>query len=931
VNQTATAISEYPFLELGGEMGRLTRNFDWAKTSLGAPDQWPQSLRTTVGNLLRSKFPMFLWWGEELIQFYNDAYRPSLGVDGKHPSALGAKGKDCWPEIWDIIAPLLEQVETTGEATWMEDQLIPIYRNGKLEDVYWTYSYSSVLDDEGMHAGILVTCTETTEKVKNLRALKENEEKYRGLFQSMDQGFCVLEMIFDEADRPVDYRFLEINPVFEAQTGMKDAVGKTAKELVPDLESHWFELYGKVATTGEATRFVQGSDAMGRWFDVYAYNTGSPTERKVALLFTDITEWKKADEKIRLSEQNLRNTILQSPVAMCIFKGPQFVVEIANERMFEFWGKEGSAFLGKPIFEGLPEAKDQGFESLLESVYTTGQTVKAYSVPVTLPRNGVVEEVYVDFVYEAYREQNDTIAGVMAVAIEVTEQVRARKKTEESEQRFQNLVREANVGIAVLMGEEMTVSVVNAAYGRLFNRTTDELLNKPIFEIIPDAEKPFRHLLDKVRLTGEPLFLNDTPYLVNTNQEKIEGYLNVAYQPYRETDGRITGVMALVQDVTEQVVARQKLEEAHERARLAIEAGELGTIEVNLQTDETIISERMEEIFETKTGTDRALFVSKMHPDDLPLRSTAYEKAMRDGHLEYETRVLKSDGSLSWIRAKGRVFFDETGKPLRLVSVVQDITKEKAFAEELQKLVSERTKELERSNLELQQFAHVASHDLKEPVRKIRTFGSRMRMDFETALPDKAKMYLAKIENAATRMYSMIDGVLHYSSLNAHQQVIEQVDLNEIFEQIQHDLEILIQEKSATIKLSELPIIEGSSILLYQLFYNLLNNSLKFAKADTAPMITIGSEIMEAAIQNGNMDQCALIRVEDNGIGFEQTYAFSIFDTFYRLNPKDRYEGTGLGLTLCKKIAERHRGSITAEGSIGQGAIMTVLLPLKQA
>src|SRR5579862_8752852 len=108
------------FLQDGGEMGELTRNFDWSKTPVGPPEQWPESLQLTVAMILSSKFPMFLWWGEDMIQFYNDAYRPSLGNNGKHPLALGQKGKDCWPEIWDIIYPLIQQVQTTGEATWNE-------------------------------------------------------------------------------------------------------------------------------------------------------------------------------------------------------------------------------------------------------------------------------------------------------------------------------------------------------------------------------------------------------------------------------------------------------------------------------------------------------------------------------------------------------------------------------------------------------------------------------------------------------------------------------------------------------------------------------------------------------------------------------------------------------------------------------------------
>ena len=110
-------MQSYVFLTGGGEMGERTRQYDWAKTSIGSPDHWPKSLRSTVATILSSRFPMFLWWGQDLIQFYNDAYRPSLGNEGKHPTALGQKGKDCWPEIWDIIYPLISQVLSTGEAT----------------------------------------------------------------------------------------------------------------------------------------------------------------------------------------------------------------------------------------------------------------------------------------------------------------------------------------------------------------------------------------------------------------------------------------------------------------------------------------------------------------------------------------------------------------------------------------------------------------------------------------------------------------------------------------------------------------------------------------------------------------------------------------------------------------------------------------------
>src|SRR5580693_8511948 len=145
------------FLKGYGEMSELTRSKDWSRTPIGAPETWPQSLKISLNVLLNSKFPMFLWWGPDLICFYNDAYRPSLGNDGKHPHILGQPAEQAWTEIWHVIKPLIDQVLHTGESTWFEDLLVPIYRNGKIEDVYWTFSYSAVYNESNDIAGVLVT------------------------------------------------------------------------------------------------------------------------------------------------------------------------------------------------------------------------------------------------------------------------------------------------------------------------------------------------------------------------------------------------------------------------------------------------------------------------------------------------------------------------------------------------------------------------------------------------------------------------------------------------------------------------------------------------------------------------------------------------------------------------------------------------------
>jgi signal transduction histidine kinase/CheY-like chemotaxis protein len=251
--------------------------------------------------------------------------------------------------------------------------------------------------------------------------------------------------------------------------------------------------------------------------------------------------------------------------------------------------------------------------------------------------------------------------------------------------------------------------------------------------------------------------------------------------------------------------------------------------------------------------------------------------------------------------------------------------KYRELSQQLELMVEKRTLELQRSNNDLQQFAHVASHDLKEPVRKFSIFIHRLDDEYGHLLPEKGKTYLHKMQQASERMSSMIEGVLRYSSMNIADQNITDVDLNKVIDMILVDLELAIQQKHAIIQKDQLPGLEGAHVLLYQLFYNLVYNALKFSKATVPNHITITSSMVKEQTRD-----YAKITIADTGIGFEQEYANVIFDTFTRLNAKDEYEGTGLGLSLCKKIVERHHGRISAAGVKNEGASFTIWLPLAQ-
>lgn len=313
-------------------------------------------------------------------------------------------------------------------------------------------------------------------------------------------------------------------------------------------------------------------------------------------------------------------------------------------------------------------------------------------------------------------------------------------------------------------------------------------------------------------------------------------------------------------------------------------------------------------------------------PDDQEVVMAAIREAIRtNGIFQMEHRIRKTDGAIAWTFSRAIPIFNRDGHVTEWFGAASDITAKKALLTQLEAMVDERTRELQRSNEDLLKFAHVASHDLKEPVRKIKTYGLRLQKELNGTGNENSRLYTEKVLESASRMSTMIEGVLTYSSLNATEQKIEHLDLNCILADIRNDLEVPIQQKEASIEYEALPAIEGVQVLIHQLFYNLVNNSLKFAREGVKPVITIRAK---SVYIEGKAH--AEIVVTDNGIGFDPEYSTIIFNTFTRLNSKSRYDGTGLGLSLCKNIVERHGGHIRADGARNIGATFTITLPLKQ-
>lgn len=360
--------------------------------------------------------------------------------------------------------------------------------------------------------------------------------------------------------------------------------------------------------------------------------------------------------------------------------------------------------------------------------------------------------------------------------------------------------------------------------------------------------------------------------------------------------------------------------------------------ELDLIADEIITDARFNNIFGFDRKAERRQYIDVMHPEDLHIRNKAYEEAQASGNLMYEIRVVWKDGSLHWIKVAGRIFKNHQGVPIKLLGVVQDVTDQKLFSEELAKQVKDRTRDLSKTNQELQkindeleQYVHVSSHDLQEPVRKIRVYADLiMNRDYD-ALSQTSKNYFDKIRNAAERLGLSLKDLLNFNSLSEVGYMLP-VDLNELVSAVETDLELMIEQKEAVIRRGLLPVINGVAFQLHQLFYNLINNALKFSKKTIIPEVSISaSRLTEEEIEAiGDLEpgrQYHEIIIKDNGIGFDEQNAEKIFTIFQRLHNKEDYMGTGIGLALCKKAAVNHGGKLWARSSKGDGASFHVVLP----
>ncbi|AUD05461.1 PAS domain-containing sensor histidine kinase [Spirosoma pollinicola] len=621
-----------------------------------------------------------------------------------------------------------------------------------------------------------------------------------------------------------------------------------------------------------------------------------------------------------------------------------------------------------------------------------GRVDKAVKQAMDLQSNGKYDVTYrtigaatgqlrwVRFIGKSYLNESGEVYRFSGVALDVSDDVQARQQIELSEHRFRNLIKEAPFAIGVYTSRELIIEMANDAMIKVWGKTPS-VIGMKLADALPELEgQPFIGLLEQVYDTNIPY--QTAEQLVNLVVDgRLQTYwFTFTYQPLTNEQGKVYAILNMAVDVTERVLATQKLVETQTSMRGAIELAELATWHLDIKKNTFSYSKRFMGWLgfsdESKTLDEAYNPLPPSYRQSVANAIEAVTQPGSSGIYENEHPIInRLTGQTRIIHAQAQVFYDAAGKPALLSGTAHDVTEQRRINLALEQQVQERTEELEitneelaatieelaatneelaatneelteandvlaefnqhltRSNQNLEQFAYIASHDLQEPLRKIQQFSDLLKTHYATSSGEEL-VYLERMQLAASRMSLLIKDLLAFSRISTSPVPPARVSLTRIVDEALENLSVAIDETNAQIEVGTLPTLQGDALQLGQLFQNLFSNALKFRRQGVLPKIRVSARSVLAVdlpITVKPARQAVAfhsIEVEDNGIGFEEKYADRIFQVFQRLHGKNEFAGTGVGLAICQKVVTNHGGAITAMSQPGQGARFCIYLPV---
>jgi PAS domain S-box-containing protein len=494
------------------------------------------------------------------------------------------------------------------------------------------------------------------------------------------------------------------------------------------------------------------------------------------------------------------------------------------------------------------------------------------------------------------------------------EQSQQALESEHSEAFYRSLVESLPQSV-LLKDLEGRFTFANRKSCELIGKPLQEIVGKTDFDLFP-SDLAAKHLEDDHKVLHRRETLETVEEHFTARGEKL--YLQSIKTPIY-TAGKISGVQCVSWDVTGYQAGLEALRESEERFRHLFEEAPVACHEID--TDGIVRRVNRAECallgFEYSEIIGRPVWNFVAGDERIRSQEAVRKKLSGEQPLVVFSRdYFRRDGTRLTLEIHEKLIHDASGAAVGTRSSLLDIT-ERVQA---QQKLARQAQELARSNAELEQFAYVASHDLQEPLRKVQAFGDRLKTKCADALGEQGLDYLARMQNAAGRMQLLINDLLTLSRIRTKPQPLTRVNLNAVARAVVSDLETRIEQLGANVEIGELPTLRADALQISQLLQNLIGNALKFHRPGEPPVVKVTSTVTQAEKRF-----CVLV-VEDNGIGFQEKYLDKIFQVFQRLHGRNEYEGTGIGLAVCRQIAERHGGNITASSEPGKGAKFSVTL-----
>ena len=866
--------------------------------------------------------------------------KPALEIWGKsYEEVINKPLFEVAPELEDRLKTIFNDVYTTGETFIANEYMVQLKRHGKTDTVYFNTAYQPLRDLNNKIYGIISIGVEITESVNARKLIEANGLLIHNIYMNAPASICTF--------KGPTHIYELVNPAYQKLFDKRDLVGKSLLEALPELKGQGVDkildnVYntGEIFTSTEIPVKIARADNMEpeqRYYNTTMQPIYDEAHKIIGVVNFgyDVTEQIMARKQIEASEKRFSNMLSQSLMAIAIFKGPEMVVEFANEPMLNVLGK-GNTVLKKPLTEGVPELKDQVFPKLLADVYRTGVAFEAFETKAILLRKGIPVDIYFNFVYQPYRDVDDTITGVTVLATEVTELVLAKKQMQESEEKFRTLS-ETIPHMVWSATPDGNKNFFNKYYLDYTGLSFEELNAGGVRKIIfpADLAKDMQ-LWNQSLETGEDFNIEKR---IRRHDGTYRWHLSHA-RAQKDKHGNIIGWVGSSTEIEDQKKFTEELERKvkkrteqlqlqNQTFEIAENIAKLGSYKWNITAGVMEYSDNLFRLLDCEPQEfvpSFEMFLTFIHPDDLQQAIDNGEQTLQTGILvETPYRIISKTGKTKYFRSSGSISGE--GANRLLIGTVQDISNDVAASKELKI----KNIELENANTELASFSYVASHDLQEPLRKIQGFSKRILAKDGEKLSVTTRDYFNRIDGAAHRMQNLIESLLSFSRTNTTEIIFEKTDLNQIVKEVKTVLHETIKEKNAVIESQNLPVLNALPVLMHQLFLNLIGNSLKYSKPGVQPHIKIAAEkvtiheVAEGEKQNGKFWK---ITIRDNGIGFEQQYESKIFELFQRLHGKSEYEGTGIGLAICKKIVQLHKGTITATAQLNEGATFTFFLSI---